>query len=542
MSWLVNMLLDAIRSIIAGFIVDALNVVNQVFLDLLSCDLDLFEELFAVAKPLYQSVIRPIGIAILFLILLWKLFTSMFGRLGTDSEEPIQLVCRSTICFVMVLYAKNIMNYILAFAGTPYSWITNEKVVIGSFSELNLKSESIVSLLGIDSMNCMILLTIMQFVIAWHYFKLIYTVAERYVLLGVMAYTSPLAFSTGGSKSTNRILSSWCSMFGGQIVLIMLDAWGLKLFLSGYGGIIASGYGFQKYFAACLCLVGLSKVIQKLDTYLASLGISMGRAASGMSGITVAMLAGRILSRTGKSMAGGNGGSGSSGNQYTNENKAGKDGASADVMMQSSPIPTMDSMTQTAEGVTGDVNKPEEPLQESKEDDNKLDGIDMSAFDEDIGDVSGLETEFNDSLPDAEGFQDENGNDTEEMGEGQAITDLPQEGIGYPDGEMDVTGAGTAEISGFTDGETILGTDGVNKGVSKGIQTEKVNIPEYANGMPEEQRQYAGRGRIHSQTDWEENKVKPMEPPHYHTRITDQGVIQVETKTVSRIPRKEDET
>ncbi len=519
MSWLVNMLLDAIRSAIAGFIVDALNVVNQVFLDLLSCDLDLFEELFAVAKPLYQSVIRPIGIAILFLILLWRLFASMFGRLGTDSEEPVQLVCRSIICFVMVLYAKKIMNYILAFAGTPYSWITNEKVVIGSFSELNLKSESIVSLLGIDNMNCMILLTIMQFVIAWHYFKLIYTVAERYVLLGVMAYTSPLAFSTGGSKSTNRILSSWCSMFGGQIVLIMLDAWGLKLFLSGYGGIIASGYGFQKYFAACLCLVGLSKVIQKLDTYLASLGISMGRAAGGMSGITVAMLAGRILSRTGKSMAGGNGSSGGE-NQYRNGNGAGKDGAGADVMMQSSPIPAMDSVTQTAEEVTGDANKQEEPRQGAKEDDNKLDGIDMGAFDEDIGDVSGLETEFNDGLPDAEGFQDENANGIEEMSEGQAITDLPQEGIGYSDEETDVPGAGVAGISGFSDSEAIMDTDGVNKVVSKEMQTETANVPEYVNGIPEEQKQYTGRGHIHSQTEWEDNKVKPPETPHYHTRIT----------------------
>ena len=297
MTWLINGLLDAVRTVIANFIADAINVVNNIFLDLLSCDMNLFEELFHSAKTMYQNVIVPIGVALVLLILLWKLFASMFGKMGTNSEDPVRLVFRSAMCLVLVLYAKKIVNYILAFAGTPYSWIVGEGISAGSFSEMYLEKNTIVEVLGIDNFNCNLLLLIMQFVVAWNYFKLIYVVAERYVLLGIMTYTSPLAFATGGSTSTERILSSWCSMFGGQVVLIMLDAWGLKLFLSGYAGILASGYGFQKYFAACMCLVGFSKIIQKLDSYLASLGISMGRTYTGMSGMAVAMMAGRFLSR-----------------------------------------------------------------------------------------------------------------------------------------------------------------------------------------------------------------------------------------------------
>ena len=48
--------------------------------------------------------------------------------------------------------------------------------------------------LGIDGLSISILLLIMQFVVAWNYFKMLFIIAERYVLLGVFSYTAPLAF------------------------------------------------------------------------------------------------------------------------------------------------------------------------------------------------------------------------------------------------------------------------------------------------------------------------------------------------------------
>ena len=86
-------------------------------------------------------------------------------------------------------------------------------------------------------------------------------------MLGVFSYTAPLAFATGGSKATNNILASWSKMFGGQVVLVILNAWCMKMFLSGYGNMMASSYGFTKFFAATLCLVGFCKITFKLDSY-----------------------------------------------------------------------------------------------------------------------------------------------------------------------------------------------------------------------------------------------------------------------------------
>ena len=250
-----DLLVDAIKEMVSQFLVDMMGLITDVFTDLLSCNLSLFEELFSVVGSLYQNVIVPMGIALLLMILIWQLFKSMFGKVGINAEEPIELIGRSSICLFFVVASKPVINYILKIAGTPYQWVIGTDIKVQSFSEYVTALEGITAPLGLGTVSIAILMLIMQFVVAWNYFKMLFIIAERYVLLGVFSYTAPLAFATGGSKSTNNILASWSKMFGGQVVLIILNAWCLKMFLSGYGNMMASGYGFTKFFVATLCLV-----------------------------------------------------------------------------------------------------------------------------------------------------------------------------------------------------------------------------------------------------------------------------------------------
>ena len=305
MGWLIQMLIDAVREQCSLFIVDMMEIVNQVFTELLSCNLDLFEELFSVVKDLYREAIVPLAIAILLLIFIWQLLKGMFGKY-LNSEDPMELVIRSCICLFMVTGAKSIVNYVLEVAGTPYDWVTGTHITVVSFADFTSAAEAVTAGLGIDSLNIQILMVIIQFMVAWNYLKLLFIMAERYVLLGVFSYTAPLAFATGGSKATNNILASWSKMFGGQVVLIILDAWCLKVYLSGYGNMMASSYGFTKFFAATLCLVGFGKIAFKLDSYMASLGVNLGRTSPGMGGLGVMMMLGRVFSHFGGN-AGGHG-------------------------------------------------------------------------------------------------------------------------------------------------------------------------------------------------------------------------------------------
>ena len=171
------------------------------------------------------------GIAILLLILIWQLFKTMFGRGGVAAEDPVELVCRSFLCLFMLLFARPVANYILEVAGTPYQWVAGTEIEVKSFSDFVSSLDQASASLGIDGLSISILLLIMQFVVAWNYFKMLFIIAERYVLLGVFSYTAPLAFSTGGSKATNNVLASWSKMFGGQVVLIIMNAWCMNCLL-----------------------------------------------------------------------------------------------------------------------------------------------------------------------------------------------------------------------------------------------------------------------------------------------------------------------
>ena len=77
-----------------------------------------------------------------------------------------------------------------------------------------------------------IIVLILVLILAWNYLKLLFEAAERYVLLGILVYTAPVAFAMGSSQATSNIFRSWCRMFGGQIFLLLMNAWCLRLFVS----------------------------------------------------------------------------------------------------------------------------------------------------------------------------------------------------------------------------------------------------------------------------------------------------------------------
>ena len=85
-----------------------------------------------------------------------------------------------------------------------------------------------------------LIVLILVLILAWNYLKLLCEAAERYVLLGVMVFTAPVAFAMGASQATSNIFKSWCRMLGGQIFLLVMNAWCLKLFTSMVGAFIAN--------------------------------------------------------------------------------------------------------------------------------------------------------------------------------------------------------------------------------------------------------------------------------------------------------------
>ena len=144
-----------------------------------------------------------------------------------------------TFIFIfLIFYANDIVNLLLDLAGTPYSWILSEDLPPLEFGSFN---SVITVILGVCANGAVaIIALILVLILAWNYIKLLFEAAERYILLGVLVYTAPVAFATGASKATSNIFKSWCRMLGGQFFLLLMNAWCLRLFTTMVGTFLAN--------------------------------------------------------------------------------------------------------------------------------------------------------------------------------------------------------------------------------------------------------------------------------------------------------------
>jgi hypothetical protein len=135
-------------------------------------------------------------------------------------------------------YADDIVNIVLNIGGTPYRWIMTSELPPLKFADFN---SVLLTLLGILSNGPVaIIALILLLILAWNYLKLLFEAAERYVLLGVLVFTAPVAFAMGASQSTSNIFKSWCRMLGGQVFLLLMNAWCLRIFTSMVGTFLAN--------------------------------------------------------------------------------------------------------------------------------------------------------------------------------------------------------------------------------------------------------------------------------------------------------------
>ena len=188
-------------------------------------------------------------------------------------------------------------------------------------------------------------------------------------------------------------------MFGGQVVLIILNAWCLKMFLSGYGNLMASGYGFTKFFVATLCLIGFCKITFKLDSYMSSLGINLGRPTSGIGALGLLMAAGRVFSHVGKS--GGTSEPVSAGNG--SNTYAGEGIGNADAMAGAGPIPmTAGIMDDEVAGMASTENGFDDVTETPTDMDGQEDFGNMSESMDDgvLGELGAMQEDFDSENPD----------------------------------------------------------------------------------------------------------------------------------------------
>ncbi len=295
LSWIFESIVNWVASIVTS-IMDA---VSGIFLNALGTDMTAMEQYFPFVTEAF-SIFQYTAWALLFLITVWQLFR-VFGGPVTEAENPWQLLARSAIFAILIGYAKPIFLLALDIARAPYTALMDATMDPGGFTFAGVEQvlqNGLSTLVSTITVIGPLLTIILMISLGWNYFKMLLECVERYVVVGVLCYTSPLAFSMGGSKTTNNVFKGWTRMVGSQLLLLVLNVWFLRAFNStvgqfvGNGGALSSGQG--SIFLWMFVALAFLKTAQKFDSYLAAMGLNVAQTGSSM-GMELLMAA-RVIS------------------------------------------------------------------------------------------------------------------------------------------------------------------------------------------------------------------------------------------------------
>lgn len=299
---MLDWIFEGIVTWVSSIASELMDAVSRVFLDALGTDMGAMEGYFPFVTKAFE-VMQYMAWAVLFLITVWQLFR-VFGGPITEAENPWQLLLRSALFALLVGAARPIFTMALDIARAPYIALMEVSLEAEDFTFAGIEEalkNGLTTIVSTVSIVGPILILILLIALGWNYFKLLLECVERYIVVGVLCYTSPLAFAMGGSKATNQVFKSWCRMVGSQLLLLVLNVWFLRAFDSsvgqfiGNGGALASGGG--SVFLWLFCALAFLKTAQKFDSYLAAMGLNVAQTGSSMAMEMV--MAARVLSGLG---------------------------------------------------------------------------------------------------------------------------------------------------------------------------------------------------------------------------------------------------
>ena len=270
-------ILSGIISFIIGLAVNLLDTVVSLFLDGLGFSLATFEEHFPAAVN-FREVFVGLAIGICVLLLIFQIFKSLGVPFGFEAEEPVKLLFKFALFFGLIMYSQSLSEFILGLLVEPYNIFMNTTLESGrDISVIAIAKQLILdtALVGFTA----IVVIICVLVLMWEFLKLLIETLERYIVMCFIVYTMPLALAMGPYKSTSEVFRSWCRMFASQAMLLLLNVWSIRLFISFTGVFMTpDSFALPKFFMGYAFL----KFAQKIDTLLRIVGMNTASTGNDM--------------------------------------------------------------------------------------------------------------------------------------------------------------------------------------------------------------------------------------------------------------------
>ena len=283
-------MMETIAAWFADVLSDIFNLIVALFGNMLEVDLATLSGAFPVLITGYR-MFQSIGIGLIICIAAYQLLKFFGGSLVEMQDTPIRIMGRAFVAGMLLWFGGYIIELCVNLAALPYkSFLEIDAnttgtpgtlgIVLPGQEDFNIDSLFIgaAELFTAKSATVIIVYIILVGLIIWNVGKLMLEVLQRYLLVGVLSYTSPLFFSTITSASTANIFRSYVSTFVGQCALMGISAWMLKLVISGFAfDNNSQGTAFKLLLTLAMC-----KIAQRADTYMQTLGIGTVTTGAGL--------------------------------------------------------------------------------------------------------------------------------------------------------------------------------------------------------------------------------------------------------------------
>lgn len=253
--------------------------------------------------PQVIDIFMYTGVGLCLVMLCWNLFKSFFGPLASVRESPMAMAGKTLIAiFFSIKGIEIIETIVFAMLRVPYAELAGLPVD----RTVTVTAESIKSISNIGDATSIVgdtfltgsgigwftlFVIVLLIFICYKFFKLVIELIERYLLMNVLVFSSPLVGCTLISEKTSPIFNGFCKMLGGQMILMLFNVISMQLVSAGLSGALQNssatagvGESMGAITLNLFAVIALINVAQRFDTYLNQLGLNAGITGGEMLG------------------------------------------------------------------------------------------------------------------------------------------------------------------------------------------------------------------------------------------------------------------
>ena len=269
-------MVEVIISGITGAIATAMKGAIYILTSIFGFNFDTFVNAFPFAGSAY-TVFQSFAMGIVLLLAAVQLIPFLINS-SSNRTSPMRIAFGVFLAVAGIYYGNYLLEGIMQISELPYQALLHTNAYEFSIDSFDLAGILSIAVNDIFPVNSMLLYGVLLCMVGIAFVKLLLEAVERYVILFVLLYLSPLPACTLASPETSGIFKKYMSMFISQCILLILNIWSIQMVYSLFWSITFSPVKMLNL------LIGYAfiRIASRLDSYLNQLGLNAAITGSGL--------------------------------------------------------------------------------------------------------------------------------------------------------------------------------------------------------------------------------------------------------------------